>query len=308
MDDSKDLYAILGVSKDASEVDIKKAYRKLARKHHPDVNPGKPEAEQQFKEVSAAYETLADAEKRKLYDEFGEEGLRGGFDPEQARAYRQWNERRATSGGGVPFGEGVDFDLGDLEDFFRGATYRQSRTAPRRGRDVRVLAELDFVDALRGTEIRVQVPGSGDTVTVRIPPGAENGSRLAVKGRGAPGVNGGPPGDLSIETVIRPHPWFRRDGLDLRLTLPVTLDEAYNGASVEVPTPDGSVQMKVPPRSQTGTRLRLRDKGVTRKGEKGDLYVELSVRLPDGESPDFADAARSASTLYSKPVREGIRL
>src|ERR1041384_7639320 len=214
----KDLYAILGVAKTASEDEIRSAYRKLARKHHPDVNPGNKDAEARFKEIAAAYEVLSDAGKRKLYDEFGEEGLRGGFDPEQARAYRSWQSRRGTTG--RPFAdEVIDLDdLGDIGDLFGGAFRRR----PARGEDVVALVELDLATALRGSEITVRLPsasdpgGTGDQVTVRIPPGAEDGSRLVVKGRGAPGpTKDSPPGDLIIETRVRPHPHFRREGLDL---------------------------------------------------------------------------------------------
>ena len=339
---SDDLYARLGLTSSASTEEIKKAYRKLARKWHPDLNPGNPEAEENFKQIAGAHEVLSDPEKRKLYDEFGEEGLRGGF----------------------------DFDLDDLF----GQRAQPRARAPRAGHDIGARVELEFVDALRGAEFKIDVPtesscsvcdGSGDqpgttptecadcggtgrrkvvqgpmgffaacpschgegkrhtacsacggagvvhgqrTTTVRIPPGAEDGSILTVRGKGGLGRNGGPPGNLVIETVVRPHAHFRREGLDLWLTLPVTVAEAYNGASVSIPTLDGPVQLKIPPRSQSGAKLRLRAKGVQRKDERGDLYVELSVRLPDKEDPDFAKAAAASSELYSEPVREEIRL
>ncbi|MEZ4327955.1 MAG: J domain-containing protein [Polyangiales bacterium] len=387
-----DLYARLGLTSEASPDEIKKAYRKLARKWHPDLNPDDPAAEENFKQIAAAHEVLSDPEKRKLYDEFGEEGLRGGFDPEQARAYTQWAERQRASRpaggagvGGAGFGGsggaagyggpggagGFEFDLDEL--FGRQA--RQGRgPVPRRGHDLGARVELDFADALRGAEFKIDVPtenpcgvchGSGDepgtrpttcsdcggsgrrkavegpmalfaacptchgrgelrtpckvchgegavrgqrTLTVRIPPGAEDGSVLTVRGKGGLGRDGGPPGDLVIETHVRPHAHFRREGLDLHLTLPVTLAEAYNGASVAIPTLEGSVQMKIPPRSQSGAKLRLRGKGVTRKEEHGDLYVELSVRLPDRADEDFARAVEASNALYGAPVREEITL
>jgi DnaJ-class molecular chaperone len=301
----KDLYAILGVAKTASEEEVRRAYRKLARKHHPDVNPGNKDAESRFKELAAAYEVLSDAEKRKLYDEFGHEGLRGGFDPEQARAYRTWQDRRGTTGS--PFSEEV-FDLGDLGDLFGGGGFRR-RAA--RGEDVIAVVELDLAQAIAGAEITVRVPAGGgraegEPVTIRIPKGAEDGSRLVVKGRGTPGPGNAPPGDLIIETRVRPHPHFRREGLDLHLDLPVTLDEAYNGAEVTVPTPDGSVKLRIPPGSQQRQELRLRGKGVSRGERRGDLYVTLDVRLPDKDDERLAEAVRGAR--YAKPVREGISL
>jgi len=389
-DPEKDLYAVLGVSKSATQDEIRRVYKKLARQYHPDVNPGNASAEERFKEISAAYDVLSNADKRKLYDEFGHEGLRGGFDPDKARAYKAWSEGRRTTRGpmGGGFGatggadeEGFEFDLGDLfggmGGFGFGDDIREPRArarGPARGQDVGVAVEIDFVDALRGKEIPMRLPlrvecdrcgGKGDepgttpdkcktcdgtgraqvvrgpmrmlgvcptcggegvvrtpctkcggsgvveseqTVTVRIPPGADHGTQLTVRGKGHAGIRGGPPGDLVIETRVRPHPWFRREGLDLHLKLPVTVAEAYAGASIDVPTPDGTVKLKVPPRSQPGARLRLKGKGVERKSERGDLYVDLDVRLPPREDKEFEQAARAAEALYEKPVREGVRL
>jgi curved DNA-binding protein len=170
------------------------------------------------------------------------------------------------------------------------------------------VAELDLGEALRGTERQVKAPAGDRTVTVRIPPGADTGSRLRVAGLGLPGRAGGPPGDLVIEVRVRPHPYFRREGLDLHVTLPVTVDEAYSGATVDVPTVEGPVRLKVPPRSQGGQKLRLRGKGVRREGATGDLYAELQVHVPDRDDPRFSEAARAAQAAYSKPMREGITL
>jgi DnaJ-class molecular chaperone len=327
---AKDFYAALGVARTATEEEIRRAYRQLARKHHPDRNPGDKAAEERFKEISNAYAALSDADKRKLYDEFGEEGLRGGFDPAQARAYRQWAGARGAGAGAAGWGDSMPFEF-DLEDLFRGAGRRGWANG---GEDVVVVVELDFAQALRGTELEVRVPtvqvctacggtakrrrrcttchGTGrvtseDTHKIRIPSGADDGSELRVRGRGAPGMHGGAPGDLVIRTRVRPHPSFRRVGLDLHLRLPVTIDEAYLGASIEVPTPDGPVQMKVPPKSTSGTTLRLRDKGVPRGGRRGDLYVELVAQVPDRDDAKLAAALGDGARLYSRPVREGIR-
>ena len=372
MADGTDYYATLEVSRSASKDEIKRQYRKLARKYHPDVNPGDKDAEEKFKQISGAYEVLSDDEKRRLYDEFGAEGLRGGFDPEQARAYQRWTSDRAASGGGeqdIPF----DFDFGDLFGARGGGSRRRSGFALA-GEDLHATVRLDFVTALRGTLISVRVPaattcptcaGSGDqprskpetcpqcdgsgrvqlgqgpmkvtticprcggdgkvhtpcstcggagvvqteqTVEIRIPPGADDGSGLRVRGKGGPGVGGGPAGDLLIRTEVEPHPYFTRDGLDLTLRLPITFREAYSGASVSVPTPSGNVQLKVPARSQNGSKLRLRGKGVKRGDTTGDLYVELQVRVPDGADDALEAALRETDALYAKPVREEIRL
>jgi molecular chaperone DnaJ len=369
MADDKDLYTSLGVSRKASADEIRSAYRKLARKCHPDVNPGDKSAEDRFKEISVAYEVLSDAEKRKAYDEFGADSLRGSFDAEKAQAYRQWKQGRQASG--HPFEHEVaDFDLGDVFAGF-GAV---GRRGPTRGQDIMASVEVDLAQAIQGIEVSLDVPsavscprchgsgklpgsgsgtcaqcggsgtrevsrgpmrmattcsacsGSGETgkacpacggqghrvaqkkTRVRIPPGADTGSTVRVSGRGTPGRQGGLPGDLVIETRVRPHPLLRRDGLDLSLKLPVTLTEAYSGATVDVPTFDGPVKLRIPARTQSGSRLRLRGKGVARAGRKGDLYVEVEVRLPEVDDAKLAQALKSAQDKYTRPVREGVRL
>lgn len=298
------LYETLGVKRDASVEDLRKAYRKLAKKHHPDINPGNKAAEDKFKAVSAAYEVLSDPKRRAAYDEFGDAALQSSFDPAKAREYARWQERRtATAGGGFGgggFGGGgpIEFDFAELFNRRRG---------PTRGQDIHATFQMDLRQAIEGTEVSVDVPEQG-TVRVRIPPGADTGSVIRLPGKGAPGVRGGPPGDLVIETEVRPHPRVRRDGLDLYLTLPVTLDEAYNGASVDVPTFEGMVVLKIPPRSQNHARLRLRGKGIERKSTRGDLFVELDVHMPDHADDALADALRAANALYGRPVREGLTL
>jgi DnaJ-class molecular chaperone len=291
------LYETLGVKRDASIDDIRKAYRKLARKHHPDVNPGNKAAEDRFKAASAAYEVLSDPRRRAQYDEFGEEALQGGFDPDKAREYARWQKRRDQRASKFDAGP-VEFDFGELFNRKRG---------PSRGQDIHAVFQMDLRQAVEGAEVSVEVPEQG-TVRVRIPPGADTGSVIRLAGRGSPGARGGPPGDLVIETEVRPHPLVRREGLDLHLTLPVTLDEAYSGASVDVPTFEGKVVLKIPPRSQNHARLRLRGKGIERKGSRGDLFVELDVRMPDRADDALAAALRAGASAYSRPVREGLAL
>jgi DnaJ-class molecular chaperone len=295
---AESLYETLGVARTADADTIRKAYRKLARKLHPDVNPGDKAAEERFKRVSAAYEVLSDAKRRAAYDEFGDAALEGGFDPDKAREYARWQrtrERRSRD-----FEEGpIEFDFSEL---FGG---RRAR-GPARGHDLHAEVEMDLRQAVEGGEVAFDVPGQGP-VRVRIPPGADTGSVIRIPGKGAPGARGGPPGDLVIETVVKPHPFIRRDGLDLSFTLPVDLDEAYNGASVDVPTFEGPVVLKIPPRSQSGARLRLRGKGVRRKDARGDLLVELDVRMPDKVDPALAAALRASKAAYSRPVREELK-
>jgi len=293
------LYEVLGVPKDATPDAIRKAYRKLARKHHPDVNPGNQTAEERFKRVATAYEVLSDDQRRAAYDEFGAESLQGGFDAGKAREYAKWQrareQQRATRFEGGP----VEFDFGEL---FGGG-----RRGPRRGQDLHATVEMQLRDAIEGAEVTLEIPEQG-AVRVRIPPGADTGSTIRIPGKGAPGAGGGAPGDLVIETAVRPHPHLRREGLDLYLTVPVTLDEAYNGASIDVPTFDGAVVLKVPPRSQNHAKLRLRGKGVARKDTRGDLIVELDVRMPDRADAALAEALRASPTTYSAPVREELKL
>lgn len=299
------LYETLGVAKTATADEIRKAYRKLARKHHPDVNPGNASSEGEFKKVSAAYDVLGDDKKRKAYDEFGEDALKSGFDPDKAREYARWQDTRQQRSSRFGDQQGpVDFDFAE---FFGGRGGGRAPRGPMRGGDLQASIEIELRQAIEGTELAADLPGHG-TVRVRIPKGADTGSTLRVPGKGSPGRNGGPPGDLLIETIVRPHPQLRREGLHLHLTLPVTLGEAYNGASIDVPTFDGPVVLKIPPRTQSHAKLRLRGKGVPRKDERGDLIVELDVRMPDQTDDTLAAALEAAASLYTKPVREGLKV
>ncbi len=294
---AESLYDLLGVAKGASPDEIRKKYRKLARKHHPDVNPGNKAAEDRFKQISSAYDVLSDDKKRAAYDEFGDASLQGGFDAAKAREYARWQDTRQQQAQHYDTGE-REFDFSELFGRARG---------PSRGGEVHAAMQMDLRQAIEGTEISIDVPGQGQT-RVRIPPGADNGSVIRLAGKGAPGARGGPPGDLVIEIEVMPHPWLRREGLDLEMTLPVTLDEAYSGASIDVPTFGGAIVLKVPPRSQNGATLRLRGKGIARKEARGDLLVTLEVRMPDKEDAALAAALHASATAYSKPLREELKL
>jgi len=298
---------VLGVARDADREAIQKAYRKLARETHPDLNPGDEKAAERFSEVSQAWEVLGDAEKRALYDEFGQVSLESGFDADRAREAREAFGRRFGGGrpGAGPSAE--EFQFGDLDDLlgrFFGAEARaggpgRGGAVRMRGADLEAELELDFGEAVRGGEKRLTLGGPGGeprNVTVRIPPGVDTGGRLRLPGHGGPGVGGGPAGDLHVLLRVRPHRVFRRKGRDLEFDLPLTVVEAIRGAGIEVPTLDGRVTLRVPPGTNSGTRLRLRGKGVPRPGagEPGDLYARVEIRVPRGLDED---ALKSLETL-----------
>jgi DnaJ-class molecular chaperone len=291
--EERDLYADLGVARGASTDEIRKAYRKLARKHHPDVNPNDAKAEERFKEISFAYDVLSDEEKRKRYDEFGAASLAPGFDADHARDYRRWADGARRSPSSEEFS--ADVDIEDLLSGFFGGERGPGRA--RQGADLEAEIEVDFLDAVKGNEISIDREGS--RLRVRIPPGSDTGTRVRLVRQGRPGLRGGPPGDLYLRLRVRPHPFFVRAGDDLELDLPVTIPEAVLGAKVEVPTLDGSVTMTVPPRSKNGRMLRVRGKGVPRRsGGSGDLRVRLVVQLPESEDARLDEIARELEPLY----------
>jgi curved DNA-binding protein len=315
-----DFYAVLGVPRSADAGTIKKAYRTLAGQLHPDKNPGNAASEARFKQVNRAYDVLGDAKKRKLYDEFGEEGLREGFDPERGRAYREWSSRQgrgATSRGG---GAAQPFDLEDMlggegaggfGDLFGDLMGRARRArGPAKGPDLESEITIDFASALRGATLELHPQGNTDgPVTVRIPAGASEGSRVRIAGQGAPSPTGGPRGDLVLTTHVTPHPHFRREGDDLHLDLPVTISEAYAGTKVTVPTVNGSVTLKIPQRTQSGNVVRLRGKGVAKKARAaGDLYVHFLVQIPAEGGEELAQLIERIAKFQADDPRKDIKL
>lgn len=309
---AKDLYSVLGVTKDADTDAIKKTFRKLAAKLHPDRNPGDKASESRFKEVNHAHEILSDPKKRALYDEFGEDGLREGFDPEQHRAYRAWQQQGGRPGsGGVNLqdlfggGGGIGDVFGDLFNRGRGRPARRAR-----GVDVEGEVTIDFASAIRGATVQLTPRSGGEPLQVRIPPGAEEGARVRVAGHGEPApIASGAAGDLVLTIHVKPHARFRREGDDLHLELPLTVAEAYQGAKVRVPTIEGPVTMKVPPRTQAGQTLRLRGKGVARKGKTpGDLYVHFQVVVPTSDEPAVQRAIEEIAKVQQDDPRAGIEL
>ncbi len=293
----KDYYQILGVPRNASEKEIKRAYRRLARKYHPDMNPNDKEAEEKFKDINEAYEVLSDPEKRKLYDRFGSEWRRwqqAGGRPEDF--WSQWAGAGRPQGGYVY--TGTMEDLGDLfggggfSDFFQrlfgfggyGDVWSsgRARPRPRRGRDYEQPVQITLREAYEGATRILQT--GNRRLEVRIPPGADNGTRVRIAGEGAPGIAGGERGDLYLVIEVQPDPRFERKGKDLYTHVPVDLYTAILGGEVGVPTPSGrTVMLRIPPETQNGQTFRLRGKGMPvlhQPHEHGDLYATVDVRLP----------------------------
>jgi len=282
-----DPYQILGVQKTDSDAAIRAAYRKLAKRFHPDVNPGKPEAAERFKEINAANDILSDPEKRARYDR-GEIDASGNEVPPQQPFYRDF--------GGSPGHEKYyrgDISPEDLESIFAhafsGGAGGQAggaggRRFTARGPDAHYTLTVGFLDAANGTTRRITLP-EGRTLDVKIPAGVTDGHVLRLKGQGMPGLGGGPSGDALVEIAVAPHPLFRREGDDIIAELPVTIQEATLGASLEVPTIKGKVRLTIPPNSGTGSRLRLRGRGI----RQGHQYVQLHVVLPPADEPELAE-------------------
>lgn len=313
-----DFYKELGVSRGASDDEIKKAYRKLAAQLHPDKNPGDKKSEARFKTVNRAYQALSDKEKRGLYDEFGEEGLREGFNAGAARAYRGGGggpRRRGSSNGmnvedffGTP-GPGSEPPPGGIGDLFGDLFSRAGRRGSQpgmKGSDIASEVSVDFISALRGAELKLRLQDGGDEITVRVPPGAGDGDKVRIAGHGAPGAYGGPPGDLLLSIRVTKHPHFERSGLDLYLDLPITVGEAYRGAKVRVPTPDGPITLTVPKHAQSGQVARLKGRGVKRKADTGDLYIRFQIKLPVSESDDLEEAITKLETAMTGDVRADV--
>lgn len=304
---AEDLYSVLGVPRGASQEEIRKAYRRLAKELHPDFNPGDKTAEERFKKVSAAYEILGDPEKRARYDR-GEIDETGAEKP-QHRFYREY----ADTGAGERYHSTAGFeDFVDLDDILGGIFGRmgrgRGRAGPMRGPDVRYHLVVDFLDAACGAHRRVTLPDGG-TLEVDIPAGIDSGQVLRLKGKGGPGIQGGPPGDALVEIEVRPHPVFERDGDDIRVKVPISLDEAVLGGRIEVPTIHGRVAMTVPKGTSSGRIMRLRGKGIHNAltGRTGDQYVELQIALPEKIDPELETLVREWREKHAYDPRRKLR-
>jgi curved DNA-binding protein len=321
----RDLYQILGVPRTATPEEIKKAYRKLARQHHPDVNPGNKGAVERFREAAAAAEVLSDPKRRSLYDEFGPDSLRTGFDEKRAEEVRRW--RRS---GGAPGGQPSDFgdyssvnvegygpvDFGSIFETIFGQQGRGRagqghgpgrRAGPRPGDDLEADLELELRDAVVGAERDVRL--GARTLRVTIKPGTAEGARIRLAGQGGPGTHGGPDGDLLLRVRLRPHPLVRVEGKDLYLDLPLTVPEVVNGAEVELPTFEGKVRFTVSAGTPSGKQIRLRGQGLPdlRGGPRGDLYAVVKLVLPEAGAA-LTEAVKALDPLYKGDPRAGISL
>jgi molecular chaperone DnaJ len=381
----QDYYKTLGVGREAGEEEIRKAYRKLARKHHPDLNPGDKAAEDRFKKVQEAYDILSDSKKKQMYDQFGfysENGAPGagpggaqqgpnmgfgGFDFSEAFTRGAGRGRPSAAETGAASG------FHDIFSQWFGQQEERAGTVPEKGTDLEYGLSIDFWQAIKGTQVRLKIAhqevcatcggsgtrtgantvcpecnGSGtvtqmagamrfsltcpkcegtgrlrnrcatchgdgrlsaeETVEVRIPPGAQQGSRLRVAGKGNAGTHGAPPGDLYITVRVDPHPFFRRDGDDIEITVPVRIDEAGLGTKIEVPTIDGRALLKIPQGTKNGQKFRLRDKGVlnSRTGARGDQIVEVAIDAPQVKDERTKELLREYAQLHPEDPRAEI--
>jgi DnaJ-class molecular chaperone len=319
----RDPYEVLGVSKTASEAEIKKAFRNLAKKHHPDTAKGE-DAKKKFQEISNAYDIAGDKDKRAKFDrgEIDASGNPRGFDPRQGGG--PFGGGQGPSGGGNPrdfqytwtnqdggnTAEGFHAEdiFSDLFGGLGGAARGRRRNQPQRGEDYEMGITVGFEEAARGGTRRMTMP-SGSDADVRIPAGVKDGQQIRLRGQGAPGRNGGPNGDLLLQVSTAPHPFFTRDGNDVKMDLPITLKEAVLGAKVSAPTLGGTVQLTIPPNSNSGAVLRLKGKGIPGRGtsgggeQAGDLYVRLVVTLPDKPDAELQKFAQSWSNSYDPRAR-----
>lgn len=298
----KDPYEILGVQKTDSDAAIRAAYRKLAKKFHPDLNPGKPEAAERFKDINAANDILSDPQKRARFDR-GEIDAAGNEVQPERHFYRDFGD---DAGHGK---YNADINPEDLESIFahafggHGGPFAGTggRRFTARGSDAHYTLTVGFLDAANGTTRRITLP-DGKTLDVRIPAGVRDGHILRLKSQGMPGLGGGPAGDALVEIAVAPHPLFRREGDDIIVELPVTIQEAVLGANLEVPTIKGKVRLTIPPNSGTGTRLRLRGRGI----HQGHQYVQLHVVLPPSEEPALAEFLKTWKPAQAFNPRAGL--
>ena len=307
----RDYYDVLGVSRSSSADEIRKAYKKLARKHHPDANADNPDSQQRFAEITEAHEVLGDEEKRKKYDQFGHNWSRvpdgaaagspfdgfGGGGPGDAGGFSFDDIFGAFGGGGSPFGG-------------RGGA-RGGQPQPKKGEDLKTSVQVPFLVGVEGGEheLTVRTAGKAERLSFRIPPGVESGKSIRLAGQGHPGQMGGPPGDVLVTVDVAPHPYFRRDGMNLVLEAPVSVTEAALGAKIEVPTlTEGTVILSMPPGTSSGAKLRLRGKGVMNRktGQRGDQFVTIKITVPKELTEETQDLLHRLKKLIPESPRDGL--
>lgn len=321
-----DYYATLGVSRSASAEDIQKAYRKLARKYHPDLNPDDPKAKEKFQQVQAAFDVLNDPKKREMFDRYGsayESMGSGGPSP----GARPWPGGGGGPGGPGPGGQPFEVDLeglfgggsgGGFSDLFRqfgqrgkAGGGRRAAAPPSRGADLEHELTVPFGTAVVGGEAQIAVrraDGRTETLQVKIPAGIEDGKKIRLRGQGEQSEDGGPDGDILIRVVVAPHPHFRRHGKNLEITAPITLAEALRGAKIDLPTPHGTITLTVPPGSSSGKKLRVKGHGVKpASGAPGDLFAELEIVLPKELSDADRDALATIADQYADNPRASLQ-
>ncbi|MCS7239230.1 MAG: J domain-containing protein [Thermoguttaceae bacterium] len=324
---AEDYYKILGVPRNATQAEIQKAFRELARKYHPDLHPDDPDAKKKFQQIQRAFEVLNDPEKREMYDRYGAsfETAGAGTGPYTQTFY--WSsgpdtDFRTRGFEGFDFAEifrdrfgpGADFAFGFDELFeklraagARTGTYRSRTRAPEKGADIERVLEVPLPVAVMGgkCEFTFQKPQGGTaTLSINIPAGIEEGQKIRLRGQGAPSPSGGPPGDLYLRVKIIPHRYFERKGDDLYVKVPVTLPEALFGAKVDIPTPKGTVSVRIPPGTSSGTKLRVRGLGVQREdGTAGDLYAVVEIQLPPHVDDSVKEAIKRLESAYPRDIR-----
>ncbi len=327
----RDYYEVLGVSRDASADELKKAYRSLVRKFHPDVNPGDKSAESKFKEVQEAYDVLSEPEKKALYDQYGKAGFQGAGSYGPRSGASEWIFREGGTGGGyqdvdfsaffggAPRGgmtaEGEETGVGggifdELLGRVRGGRGR-GRSGVRPTPATEANLTIPFLTAVQGGSTTIELARDGDrreVLDVKIPPGTDTGARLRLKGQGAPGHPGGAPGDLVIRVTVDPHPYYRREGRDLYVDVPLTTDEAILGARVEVPTLTGPKTLPIPPGTSSGQKLRLKGQGVPATGSRpeGDLYVVPKIVVPKSADDESRRLIREFAERNPMNPRQGL--
>jgi DnaJ-class molecular chaperone len=316
-----DHYETLGVSRQATPEEIQKAYRQMARKHHPDLNPNDAKAKEKFQEVQAAFDVLNDPQKRELYDRYGSayETFGGGAGGGPRPSGNPW------AGAGRPGAGGFEVDL---EDLFGGAgiggggggfadlfkTFKQrgnKRAAPTKGQSIEHTLTVPFATAVLGGEAHVSVQrpdGEVESLRVKIPAGIEPGKKIRLRGKGEASESGGPAGDILIKVEVAPHPHFRRNGNRLDVRVPITLQEAIGGAKIDVPTPNGTITLTIPPGTSSGKKLRAKGQGVKQSdGEAGDLFAEIMVVVPNELSPDDREQLLDVLKKYPANPRAELR-